>query len=146
MCLIKKHLKTKNLPKSVLGYKGFSLGFDGQMLVSAVFGRPVSTTKTNIAVSPTVNYNEPYNFKKHKGYSCGFHISATNKVAESWAYPRGNTKVVVGWCITAVGYQEWHNGKPLQKTYVARYMRVFDTLKEAKEFKRKLDLRLNKEK
>lgn len=139
MCLIKETVQVENLPISVLGYKGFCSG--DERLLSPVFGVLTNKYKTNIG---KVVMGDPREFKSRYGYKCGFHISFSKKKAESWAWPDGNTLPVVGWGITAIGFQEKRHGKFYEKTYVARYMRVFDAVDEAKKFKKQLDARLKK--
>lgn len=142
MCLIRSTVVIGNLPKSVLGYKGYER-LNSDNLFAPCFGCYVLFNKTMTAKTL---WNKPDSFKVKHGYQCGFHIATSFKSARSWTNSDKNVKYVVGWGLTAWGYlNRDRRNRFTEKTYVTKYMRVFHTMEEAKEFKKKLDARLKKE-
>lgn len=141
MCLIKETVVKGNLPKSILGYKGLSTACTGE-LIFPIYGGLATKGETQRS-SP--KQRTASDFKKCHGYQCGFHIAASKKAALGWADDADHVFYAVGWDLTAWGYQGLTiNRRYTEKTYVARYMRIFDTLEEAKKFKKDLDARRKK--
>lgn len=147
MCLIKKSVSTDNLPRTSLGWKCFSYEWGSARLQTSTRCYIVETNKTLRAKAPewsakaSKNGRRKNTFKFEYGYECGFHSFLSKRSAENYMGISSNQHVrpVVVWGITSKGQQDaWIRGT----VHVSRYMRVFDTIKQAKAFKKTLDERL----
>lgn len=148
MCLTEvPGLKTKNLPKSVSGWKAIIPKYKNKAYQTPIMRTPVKFNVTMVA------QNSVSGFEDYHGYKCGFHVSRFKKDARTWtnAYSKKlqdeRLFPVVAWELTTSGFQSWkytYGDKIIgeQPTYVAKRMRVFKTIEEAREFKKELDKKL----
>lgn len=131
------YITKKRFPRSVVGWKGFCNETRACVYTGFRCAR-VYKNKDNKA-------NTRYRLRPYSSiswvYNSGYHICTEEKHTYLWGHI---TKPVVGWELIAYGNQGSSIENP-QMTYVAKYMRVFDTVAEAKRFKKELDARLKKE-
>ncbi len=143
MCLIGNYIQKTNLPKSVFGWNvmkinDYNLTFKFYNFIQNI---KYNTTYTSTNDLIYAEKKDRHGFFVDETYKSGFHIYRDKDSCRC-----GYNDVVipcVGWGLKCMGYDDYDMG-PSYRTYVCKYIRLFEVEREAREFKSKLDSRLSK--